>query len=405
MNGMKKGFDCLKVLEARLNQFIRIATTENHLSKPFNLINVYPHITVYKTKFQGFYLKSGVFSVFQMDTHLFLFPEKGQMTMTTATITELPAIYFEDFKPFFRRGCPETRDSLMKQLKEKVHSVGKSFSALFPNRTKRKDIASHILLLASVSGIAVVSGKKLAENVGCSVDYVYKSMPFIKETGEILVTGLADGSNKYVFVLKSHENFQRILKEVFFIHNTEPTPEPSTEPKTPENVDMTASNDENSGVQSFKSFSSKQESNIYIASAIENEISSIKNDEEKEAEQVATYYTNDFQHLLYKTFRNDYSLSPEIRDCMAILGLRLGSNCTYDHYRNAYQAIMKIDGFLKQGGAVREGIPALFSSIYLHGLNMDEYTRVYCQKNVMTPVEPVRKVKRVPFYDWLNERE
>ena len=39
----------------------------------------------------------------------------------------------------------------------------------------------------------------------------------LKQTGEILVAGLADGKNKYVFVLKTHPNFT-IMKEVFYIN-------------------------------------------------------------------------------------------------------------------------------------------------------------------------------------------
>ncbi|MCQ6307705.1 cytosolic protein, partial [Bacillus cereus] len=37
---------------------------------------------------------------------------------------------------------------------------------------------------------------------------------------EIVVAGLADGKNKYVFVLKMHSNFTTIMKEIFYI-NTE----------------------------------------------------------------------------------------------------------------------------------------------------------------------------------------
>lgn len=39
----------------------------------------------------------------------------------------------------------------------------------------------------------------------------------LKETNEVVVAGLADGKNKYVFVLKMPPNFLVIINEVFYI--------------------------------------------------------------------------------------------------------------------------------------------------------------------------------------------
>lgn len=324
------------------------------------------------------------------------------MTMPTATITELPAIYFEDYKPFYRKGCPEKRDSLMVQMKVKMQTIRKSFSSMFPNKSKRKDLLGHILLLTSVSGIVVVSGKKLAENVGCSVDYVYKSMPFIKETGEIIVTGLADGDNKYVFILKSHENFPNILKDAFFMDITEPTPEPSTEPKCAENADVTALNDGNSEVQSFKSlqsFSSTQEKDI-IRDSIESDFDSVlESPEETRAKLQQEYHVNSFQLQLFD-YMMDMPFPSAVKDVAGILVLIAGNDCDAQKMVKARCLINKIVSNMINGVQIDN-----VKSVFRDGINkpLDRYAEVKAKYVQEAP--PVRKVKPVPFYNWLEIRE
>ena len=73
-------------------------------------------------------------------------------------------------------------------------------------------------LLLSGNGICKISAETLADKANCSVRTVTDTVRALKQTGEILVAGLADGKNKYVFVLKTHPNFTTILKEVFYIN-------------------------------------------------------------------------------------------------------------------------------------------------------------------------------------------
>lgn len=334
--------------------------------------------------------------------------------MTTVAENTLLTAYNQDIQRFISPGSFEKRDEILQHIEAAVLATGKSFAKLFPPKTKRKDVMKRILLLLSGGGICKVESKTLAKQIGCTVRTVTDAVAKLKETDEILVCGLADGKNKYVFVLKSHPDFKAIIKEVFSIDElpendatSEQISEQISYQKNAKSVGAVSPNRSKLGSMSFKSLRSlrsKQEVNIYIASAIENEIISSKRDAEKEAEMVATYYTNDFQHLLYKNYRNDYTLSPEIRETIAILGLRLGSNCTIVQYVKAFQTIMKIDDFIKQGGKIREGIPALFSNIYKNGLKMDEYARIYKEKNAMIPLQDQKRVKRVPLYNWLKHR-
>ena len=126
-------------------------------------------------------------------------------------------------------------------IQESVLATGKSFDKLFPNKSKRKAVMDEIIFYLSGSGICKVAAETLAKNTEASVRTVYDAVKKLKETGEILVGGLADGKNKYIFVLKSHPNFKEILREVFFIDELpvekqpeDPVdPKPETEPKVP----------------------------------------------------------------------------------------------------------------------------------------------------------------------------
>ena len=322
--------------------------------------------------------------------------------------TTLPTAYNVDIKKFYRWGCPDKRDLLMEQLKETMHSVGKSFARSFPNRTKRKDVVSHVLLQLSNSGVYAIESETLAKNVGCSVRTVSDAVKNIKETGEIIVTGLADGSNKYVFVLKSHENFNRILKEVFFIDVAEPIAEDIAEPECATNIEVTGLNDEKMESQSFKSLrslSSTHESNIYIAESIENDFEEATKNPEKEAEYISTYYVSNFQKEVYDYIKSENSgFHDSIKESASILGLRVGSNSNHKDAVKAIQTVIKIDSFIADGGVVREGVPALFTKMYKHGLKMWEYERQYKQQNP-SQAKPERIVKKVPFYNWLVNRD
>ena len=75
-----------------------------------------------------------------------------------------------------------------------------------------------IIYMLSGNGICKISAETLARKAGCSVRTVNTAVRALKQAGQILVAGLADGKNKYIFVLKMHPNFPTIMKEVFYLN-------------------------------------------------------------------------------------------------------------------------------------------------------------------------------------------
>ena len=132
-------------------------------------------------------------------------------------------------------------------MRKRVDDANQSFECLFPSRSKRKVVMDHIIYMLSGNGICKISAETLADKADCSVRTVTDTVRALKQTGEILVAGLADGKNKYVFVLKTHPNFTTIMKEVFYIDANqiaERTAEQVAEQKNSETVEAVSLKDE-----------------------------------------------------------------------------------------------------------------------------------------------------------------
>lgn len=322
--------------------------------------------------------------------------------MTTATF---PTAYHTDMKKFFRWGCPDKRDLLVTKLEQTVLPLGKSFAKLFPNKSKRKDVLKRIFLLLSHSGICTVESKTLADGVGCSVRTVFDAVEKLKETGEVIVTGLADGSNKYVFVLKSHENFNRILKEVFFMDElptennpiAEPIAEQIAEPENLEPVGAVSVEGDISGsesIKSFRSLSSIQEK-AFIQHTVENDIQDSSQNIAETRKKLVSYTANENQLMLFDNIIN-HGFPQAITDKAGILALRVGMDCDVKRRFKAYALLGKIASNMANGVEIRN-VVAVFSE----GLDkpLDRY-------EVKVPVASItRTVKRVPFYNWLEIRD
>ncbi|ASV69060.1 helix-turn-helix domain-containing protein [Cytobacillus kochii] len=331
-----------------------------------------------------------------------------------------------------QRLSTKVKKSLLDQLEKAITEAGESFYKLFPRNTKRTEVLDSIMYLLSGNGICKIESKTLANKVGCSVRTVYTAVRHLKESGLVLVAGLADGQNKYVFVLKSHANFKQIMHEVFFIDDLSEI-EAVENGKSGENVPAAVSSiDQNAepiaeqvaghiaglenaesadtiGVEGedsssnlnnfFNSFSSlKQEENNYIKQAIEKELAEAVKDQQKELEQINTYYTNDLQFKLYNDLKYG-QYHQQLKDSASIIGLRVGSTVRPKHHIQALQAVIKINKFLVAGGVVRESIPALFTRIYQDIRRVCEVKKL--KKSRVT--EPERTDRKLPFYDWLNE--
>ncbi|MGE9851049.1 cytosolic protein, partial [Bacillus sp. AF62] len=111
----------------------------------------------------------------------------------------------------------QKKNEIMNTMRKRIDDMNQSFESLFPSRSKRKDVMDHIIYMLSGNGICKIAAETLADKADCSVRTVNAAVRALKQTGEILVAGLADGKNKYVFVLKMHSNFTNIMEEVFYI--------------------------------------------------------------------------------------------------------------------------------------------------------------------------------------------
>ena len=107
---------------------------------------------------------------------------------------------------------------IINTMRKRMGNTTQSFESLFPSRSKRKDVMDHIIYMLSGNGICKISAETLARKAGCSVRTVNTAVRALKQAGQILVAGLADGKNKYIFVLKMHPNFPTIMKEVFYLN-------------------------------------------------------------------------------------------------------------------------------------------------------------------------------------------
>ncbi|MGG0442894.1 cytosolic protein, partial [Bacillus mycoides] len=218
--------------------------------------------------------------------------------------------YNSDVQKYMQQNQLSTqkKNEIIDAIRNRIGDTNQSFESLFPARSKRKEVMDHIVYMLSGNGICKISSETLASKADCSVRTVNATVRALKETEEIIVAGLADGKNKYVFVLKMHPNFTTIMKEVFYI-DTEQIAELNAgqvaEQKNHEpletvglETEKTSSNYNNS-LNSFNSL--KQEKNnekVSLMESIENELKEAQNDVKKEFERIHTYYVNEFQEMM-----------------------------------------------------------------------------------------------------------
>ncbi|MFQ6391208.1 replication protein [Priestia aryabhattai] len=140
----------------------------------------------------------------------------------------------------------ETLRTYFKQQQLALHKV-------FPK--KRMEMLDHVIYNLVATGIQAIRSETLMKKFNVSKSTVSRFVKSLKDTPFILVaryikedtTGAHPDS--YVFVLKSHKNFNQICDEVFFAHDTTgvqtlqqeemttPVTTPVTSPERTENVD------------------------------------------------------------------------------------------------------------------------------------------------------------------------
>ncbi|MDO6851779.1 replication protein [Priestia megaterium] len=147
----------------------------------------------------------------------------------------------------------ETLRTYFKQQQVALHKV-------FPK--KRMEMLDYVIYNLVATGIQAIQSKTLMQKFDVSQSTVSRFVKSLKETPFMIVaryikedtTGAHPDS--YVFILKSHTNFDQICEEIFFDHDTTgiqtlqqeemttPVTTPVTSPESAENVDIPSFEDE-----------------------------------------------------------------------------------------------------------------------------------------------------------------
>ncbi|WP_394557920.1 DUF885 domain-containing protein [Priestia aryabhattai] len=140
----------------------------------------------------------------------------------------------------------ETLRTYFKQQQEALHKV-------FPK--KRMEMLDYVIYNLVATGIQAIHSKTLMQKFDVSQSTVSRFVKSLKATPFMLVARYikedATGAHpdSYVFILKSHTNFDQICEEIFFAHDTTgiqtlqqeemttPVTTPVTSPESAENVD------------------------------------------------------------------------------------------------------------------------------------------------------------------------
>ncbi|MEH7590160.1 replication protein [Priestia megaterium] len=147
----------------------------------------------------------------------------------------------------------ETLRTYFKQQQVALHKV-------FPK--KRMEMLDYVIYNLMATGIQAIQSKTLMQKFDVSQSTVSRFVKSLKETPFMIVARYikedATGAHpdSYVFILKSHTNFDQICEEIFFDHDTTgiqthqqeemttPVTTPMTSPESAENVDITSFEDE-----------------------------------------------------------------------------------------------------------------------------------------------------------------
>ncbi|MGZ0880197.1 replication protein, partial [Priestia megaterium] len=155
-------------------------------------------------------------------------------------------------KSILRKKKEEFLDILRTHFKKQQCAIHKEFPK------KRMEMLDHVIYNLVATGIQAIRSETLMKKFNVSKSTVSRFVRSLKATPFILVaryikedtTGTHPDS--YVFILKSHKNFQHICDEIFFAHDTTgiqtlqqeemttPVTRPVTSPESAENVDTTS---------------------------------------------------------------------------------------------------------------------------------------------------------------------
>ncbi|MBW3490771.1 cytosolic protein [Bacillus sp. FDAARGOS_1420] len=311
--------------------------------------------------------------------------------------------YNADIQKYMQQNQLSTqkKNEIIDDIRNRINDTNQSFESLFPSRSKRKDVMDYIIYMLSGNGICKIAAETLAGKANCSVRTVTATVRALKQTGKILIAGLADGKNKYVFVLKTHPNFTTIMKEVFYI-DAELNANQVAEQKNDEPLETVRPENEKTSSNSINSLNNlKQEKNndkVSLMESIENELKETQNDVKKEFERVHTYFVNEYQEMMYHTIKAG-TYHPILKANASIIGLRVGSNYDKGLFLLAFNALGKIDRFLKNNGILTDSVQALFTKVYSDNIRLFKSP----EKSSTSNSDVSKPHTKVLWYNWLEE--
>ncbi|MCQ6306711.1 cytosolic protein, partial [Bacillus cereus] len=163
-------------------------------------------------------------------------------------------------------------------------------------------------------------------------------------------------------------------------------------------TEKTSSNYNNS-INSFNSL--KQEKNndkVSLMESIEIELKEAQNDFQKEFERIHTYFVNEYQEMMYHTIKAG-TYHPILKTNASIIGLRVGSNCDENLFHLAFNALGKIDRFLKNNGILTDSVQALFTKVYTTNIKLSRMPK----KTNTGPSNVHNQESSFIFYNWLED--
>lgn len=282
---------------------------------------------------------------------------------------------------------------------------------------KQSEVIDEILYLTSRGGIWKIGMDCLAEKAKCSKRTVAYAVQKLKKTDQFIVARLGDGkAGIYIFVDKLHKNFNEIMEFVFNVDATQYAYQFATHENS-ENVDNTGSEVENQDSNNNNSIyllkhdlkhdnnnNNKQSTNNKNQAAIETQCTI-----EEQKEKIEKYATNKFQKSLFNFICELPFLPKIISDNAYKIALSIGNNVSEKEYSIATKVVLEmvVDLTNKKYG-IETSVRALFKTMYLNKLNSFRKSKCNVSENttsIENTTKSTQKIRKVPFYNWLDERE
>ncbi|MUL33904.1 replication protein [Priestia megaterium] len=161
-------------------------------------------------------------------------------------------------KSTLRKKKEEFLESLRTHFKQQQSAIHKEFPK------KRMEMLDHVIYNLVATGIQAIRSETLMKKFNVSKSTVSRFVRSLKMTPFIIVSRYIKEDTKgahpdsYVFILKSHKNFDKICDEIFFAHDTTevqnvqkeemttPVTTPVTNQEMAENVDISSLKDDKS---------------------------------------------------------------------------------------------------------------------------------------------------------------